>query len=115
MAFLTANRSGSPSKWQLFRNLRNRVVSLIRKAKTSFFHHLANSSSSIFWSSIKRLRKNPSVIPTLNTIFNTPKSKAEALNQFFATYFNKLTPPLSNTPPSAPPFSCSSDLLCTSE
>ena len=37
MAFLTANRSGSPSKWQLFRNLRNRVVSLIRKAKTSFF------------------------------------------------------------------------------
>ena len=114
MAFLTANRSGSPSKWQLFRNLRNRVVSLIRKAKTSFLHHLANSSSSIFWSSIKRLRKNPSVIPTLNTIFNTPKSKAEALNQFFATCFNKLTPPLSNTPPSAPPFSCSSD-LCTSE
>ena len=63
----------------IFRNLRNKVVSLIRKAKTSFFQHLANSPSSLFWSSIKRLRKNPSVVPTLNTIFNTPKSKAEAI------------------------------------
>ena len=99
----------------IFRNLRNKVVSLIRKAKTSFFQHLANSPSSLFWSSIKRLCKNPSVVPTLNTIFNTPKSKAEALNQFFATCFNKLTPPLSNSPPSAPPFPCPPDFLCTSE
>ena len=84
-----------------FRSARNRVISLIRRAKTSYFKNLNPRDSKKFWKAVKFLNKQQSTIPTLLQGDQTATSdveKAELLNAFFSTCFNRSHPPLNEHP-----------------
>ena len=80
-----------------FKKARNRVTSLLRKAKCQFFHRIAPGDSKRFWKSIRAINKKHSSIPTLkcnDVIYDTDEKKAIALNCFFSSCFNLSYPPL---------------------
>ena len=80
-----------------FKKARNRVTSLLRKAKCQFFHRIAPGDSKRFWKSIRAINKKHSSIPTLkcnDEIYDTDEKKAIALNCFFSSCFNLSYPPL---------------------
>ena len=113
-AFRSAKRSGSTSLLCLYRSLRNKVVSYLRKLKSCFFKSLTSNPKS-FWPKIKKLRKSLSSIPSLSfndVLASTPTSKANVLNSYFSSCFNSSSPPLSS-PSSPPPISTPPSLLCS--
>ena len=70
----------------IYRNARNRVISLLRKAKSRYFHQLNPKDSKKFWKSVKYLNKKQSTIPTLQSddvSYVTDQEKASKLNSFF--------------------------------
>ena len=73
----------------------------LRLAKQRFFQSLsAFPNPCHFWSTINKLHKINTSIPSLNYnshSLTSPQSKAEVLNSFFSSCFNKSSPP---------PFSC---------
>ena len=66
-----------------YRNARDRVISLLRKAKSRYFHQLNPKDSKKFWKSVKYLNKKQSTIPTLQSDDVTDQEKASKLNSFF--------------------------------
>ena len=85
-----------------YRKARNKVVSLLRKAKSDYFYHLNPHDSKSFWKSVKYLSKTSSGIPTLiheNVEANTDKEKADLLNKFFSSCFNTYNSPVGDDPP----------------
>lgn len=84
-----------------FRMARNRVTSLIRKAKHQYFHHIVSSDSKMFWRSVRAINKKQSSIPVLEcngVIQDSDEKKAVALNSFFLSCFNlSFTPPNPST------------------
>ena len=92
---------------------RNRVVSLLRKAKSDYFQQLNPCDRKSFWKAVKYLNKTPSGIPVLvyeNVEANTDKEKADLLNNFFSSCFNTYASPVSV--PDFPPCSTmESDIL----
>jgi len=84
-----------------YRKARNRVVSLLRKAKSDYFQQLNPRDSKSFWKAVKYLNKTPSGIPALvyeNVEANTDKEKADLLNNFFSSCFNTYASPVSDFP-----------------
>ena len=99
MLFGQAKRSGKRSDVEKYKCIRNRVVTQLRNAKSSYFKNLnPKSNSKKFWSAVKYLNKKHNSIPVLNhgsMTANTNEEKAEILNSFFSTCFNPTFPPLS--------------------
>ena len=80
-----------------FRKARNRVTSLLRKAKCQYFHHIMPNDSKKFWKSLRAINKKQSSIPALKSngiLFDSDEQKAIALNSFFSSCFNLSHPPL---------------------
>ena len=85
-AFQAARKSGKPEHHSKFRKLRNKVVKLLRNAKSLYFQ------------SLKYPNKQQSTIPTLHyqdTTAETSSEKATLINWFFSTCFNRDIPPFS--------------------
>ena len=76
-----------------FKSARNRVTSLLRKAKRQYFHRIKSSEPKKFWKFVKALSKNRSSIPALDILYESDKQKAAVLNSFFSC-FNLSHPPL---------------------
>ena len=82
---------------------------LLHSAKQQFFQYLSyfSSNPSFFWITLKKKNgRTPSCIPTLihnNKSWNSPRSKADILNKFFSSCFNKSSASLPDLTPS-PPF-----------
>ena len=96
-AFQASSKSGKPEHHSKYRKLRNKVVILMRSAKSSYFERLNPKDKKQFWKAIKYLNKLQSTIPILNYQDSTAESnseKASLLNEFFSTCFNRDIPPL---------------------
>ena len=80
-----------------FKSARNRVTSLLRKAKRQYFHRIKPSEPKKFWKFVKALSKNRSSIPALkfnDILYESDEQKAAVLNSFFSSCFNLSHPPL---------------------
>ena len=80
-----------------YKRYRNKVVNYLRNAKFAFFRKLNPRKSKGFWRICKLLNKSVSSIPTLTTSSSTAHTdlqKAELLNSFFVSCFNRSHPPL---------------------
>ena len=122
LLFSHAKRSGKRSDVEKYKRIRNRVVTQLRNAKSSYFRNLnPKSNSKKFWSAMKYLNKKHNSIPVLNhgsVTANTNEEKADMLNSFFSTCFNPAFPPLSPSNASTSStcdVSSTDDLLCTDE
>ena len=122
MLFSQAKRSGKRLDVEKYKRIRNGVVTLLRKAKSSYFKNLnPKGNSKKFWSAVKYLNKKHNSIPVLNygsIAANTNEEKAEVFNSFFSTCFNPTFPPFSpSNVPTASTCDNSSigDLMCTEE
>ena len=117
--YCSAKRTGSQSLWSYYRYFRNKTLSLLRSLKCRFFQSLSVSPNSrSFWSYVNKTRKKPVSVPTL--LFNgisasTPQAKADVLNEYFSSCFNKSCTPLSAvaTPSLSPVIPA--DLLCSTD
>ena len=122
-SFQAARRSAKPAQYSKFRRLRNKVVKMIRNAKSSYFKNLnpIETCRKQFWKAVKYLNKQQSTIPTLHhhgTAAESDSEKASLLNECFSACFNRDTPPLSfvNDDHHTVHFSpCPDELLCTAE
>ena len=97
-AFQAARKSGKPEHHSKFKKLRNKVVKLMRSAKSYYFQRLNPKDKKQFWKAVKYLNKQQSTIPTLRYQDTTAESNPEnasLLNAFFSTCFNRDIPPLS--------------------
>ena len=84
-----------------YRKARNRVVSLLRKAKSDYFQQLNPHDSKSFWKAVKYLNKSPTGIPALvyeNVEASTDREKADLLNNVFSSCFNTYSSPVSDFP-----------------
>ena len=82
-----------------FRSARNKVTSLLRRAKANYFKNLNPRDPKMFWKAVRYLNKQHSTIPTLQygeQTANNDRQKAEMLNAYFSTCFNRSHPPLSS-------------------
>ena len=120
-AFQAARKSGKSEHHSKFRKLRNKVVKLMRSAKSSYFQRLNPKDKKQFWKAIKYLNKQQSSIPTLHyqdTAAESNSEKANLLNEFFSACFSRDIPPLSPADTNyhnAHYDSCPEDLLCTTD
>lgn len=106
----------------MYQSYRNKVVSYLRQARKAYFQKLNPKSPKQFWKIYKLLNITNSTIPTLvhgDTTAQTNVQKAEMLNSFFETCFNKSLSPVKNIntdfriPTSSDTFL--STLLCSEE
>ena len=80
-----------------YRQYRNKIVNYLRSAKQAYFGKLNPRKPKEFWKACKLLNKTFSSIPVLtnnNSTAYTNVDKAELLNSFFVSCFNKLHMPL---------------------
>ena len=118
--FRRAKSSGSAEIWRKYKGMRNKVTSMLRDSKQSFFtRHINNGNKKQFWKTMKYLRKEQSTIPSLRsggTSADNELDKANMLNNYFSTCFNTSLPPLSGTFESVEhPEGSPDDLLCTED
>ena len=59
-------RHAKPALATKYKQLRNRVVKMLRNAKRSYFQQLNPRNKKQFWKAVKSLNKQPSTIPTLH-------------------------------------------------
>ena len=82
----------------MYKVMRNRVTSNLRKAKKAYFQNIDPKNPKEFWKLIKYLSKKQSSIPTLidenGSEALTGLQKADVLNNFFSKCFNRLCAPL---------------------
>ena len=70
-------------KLSSYRKLRNKVVSVLRSSKRTYFTCLNTSDKKLFWKAFKVVNKKESLIPSLvhdNIEANSDKEKAEMLS-----------------------------------
>ena len=116
-AFKRAKNANSPRLWMYYKRTRNRVTSQLRLAKKKFFNNLNLSNPKSFWKSIKALNSQDTSVGTLYHNGNpcaTDEQKANALNDYFTSCFNRSSPPVTITTPDINN-ECPSDILCTEE
>ena len=120
-AFQAARGSAKPAQYSKFRKLRNKVLKMIRNAKSSYFKNLNPRNKKRFWKAVKYLNKQQSSIPTLHyhdTAAESDSEKASLLNECFSACFNRDIPPLSPADDDhyTVHFSpCPDELLCTAD
>ena len=97
--FRRARSSGSTELWRKYKRMRNKVTSILKNSKQSFFARNINSGNKKqFWKTMKYLRKEQSTIPTLqlgDRCADNDLDKANMLNNHFSNCFNTSLPPLS--------------------
>ena len=92
-----AKRSNSGNYHSKYKNLRSRVITMLRQSKHNFFKNLNPNSNKAFWKAVRCLNKKTSSIPTLTTSASTAttdREKAELLNAHFSSCFNSSLPPI---------------------
>ena len=112
--FKKAKRTGN---FHQFKLARNRTLAQLRLAKQRYFHKLNPKDPKKFWKAIKFLNKSKQSIPTLSldgTVANSDVDKANLLNSFFCSCFNRSHPPIQHQPtPDIDSSTCPEELLCT--
>ena len=91
--FQAAMRSAKPAQYSKFRNLHNKIMKMIRKAKSSYFKNLNLRNKK----PILYLNEHQSTIPTLhyhNTTAESDSEKASPLHECFSACFNRDMPPV---------------------
>ena len=90
--FRRARSSGSTELWRKYKRMRNKVTSILKNSKQSFFARNINSGNKKqFWKTMKYLRKEQSTIPTLqlgDRCADNDLDKANMLNNHFSNCFN---------------------------
>ena len=66
-AFQAARKSAKPAQFFKYKKLCNKVVKMVKSAKSSYFKHLNPRNKKYFWKGIKYLNKQQSTIPTTHT------------------------------------------------
>ena len=115
--FNAAKRSNSPSDWEKYKCVRNKVVAMLRRNKRQYFYNLQFATQKDFWKAVKVINKQDTSIPVLwdgSASITANNAKAELLNSYFYECFNHSFPPLSNPTP-LDPDSCPDSILCTEE
>lgn len=95
-AYRIAKNTGQASDWTKFKKLRNKVVSMIRNSKKTFYNKIAqklksgNISNKSWWTTLKTFisPNSRSSIPTLqfnNDTYSDDYDKANILNNYFQT------------------------------
>ena len=90
-----AKRVGTTKAWGKYTKIRNRVTSALRSAKKVYFHQLAEKLQTPrdFWSQYHKFNpKHSRTPPSLNHMgskASSPTSKANLLNNFFASCFTE--------------------------
>ena len=100
--FRIAKSSRKLSDREKYATKRNQVVDMVRRAKQTYFDECLNHADvKTFWKTVRQLNCKTSSIPTLTTnncnAAETRVAKANILNNFFYTCFNKDLPPLSSS------------------
>ena len=85
-------RTNSQLKLIQYKQIRNRVVTELRKAKQIFFRRIQDADSKTFWKLFKILTKKESSIPALSVpgsgMITDGLEKATVLNKYFFNNFN---------------------------
>ena len=80
-----------------YKRTRNKVITLLRHSKLTFFKKLHPKSNKAFWKAVNSLNRKSSGIPTLTSgslVATTDGEKAELLNEHFTQCFNHFVEPL---------------------
>ena len=117
LLYKRAKSTNSPHDWSIYRSFGNSTLARLRCLKFKFFHSLSSSTPRHFWSSVKKLHKKATSIPSLFDNNSLVHSEANVLNHYFSTCSNSSTPPLTPTShfDSPPSSSCPLDLLCSED
>ena len=113
--------SAKPAQYSKFRKLCDKVLKMIRNAKSFYVKNLNPRNKKQFWKAVKYLNKQQSSIPTLHyqdTAAESDSEKASLLNECFSACFNRDIPPLSPADDDhyTVHFSaCPDELLCTAD
>ena len=94
--------SGLPSWKNKYKAARNKALTMLRRAKQKYFDSCINSASNKqFWKTIKSLKRDAVIIPTLTDDDHNEaigdQDKANMLSSFFSKCFNTIQPPLSDS------------------
>ena len=93
--FRKAKRTNNINHMRKFRQLRNKVVTMLRQERMKYFNALSGASNKTFWKSMKCLHKQRNVIPVLQEDNITAVSDNEMLNTFFSRCWNNTDQPMS--------------------
>ena len=80
-----------------YKRTRNKVITLLRHSKLTFFKKLHPKSNKAFWKAVNSLNRKSSGIPTITSgslVATTDGEKAELLNEHFTQCFNYFVEPL---------------------
>ena len=93
--FSSAKRTDSPSLWAKYHSYCNKTIAYLRHLKFKFFHNLLTSPSpQSFWSAVKCIHSKHVSIPSIihnGSPVTSSSSKANVLNQYFSSCFNRST------------------------
>ena len=115
-----AKRTGSPMLLSRYKHLRNKVVGMVKRGKSDYLDTLKSASCKEFWKAVKNLNGRQCSIPPLNhsgKTANSDREKANMLNNYFSSCFNKCVPPIipSSGLERLDPSACPPELLCTED
>ena len=116
LLFKQAKKSGSMSLTRKYKHMRNKVTSMIRKAKADHIRSI-EADPKKFWKAVKHLGKQKTSIPMLScngTTACSSSEKANMLNDHFSQCFNRSMPALTSDDVDqidAP--SCPDEFLCS--
>ena len=99
--FQKAKSTGDPQDLVIYKQQRNQVLSMLRESRQAFFTNLDTASAKEFWKTIKMLGRKSTSLPTISngsTQADTAQGKANLLNNFFSSCFNRSCPPLMPNP-----------------
>ena len=112
--FKKAKRTGN---FHHFKLARNRTVAQLRLAKRRYFQALNPKDPKKFWKAIKFLNKSKQSIPTLSLdgrVANSEVDKANLLNSYFSSCFNRSHPPVQyQSTPAGLTSTCPEEFLCS--
>lgn len=119
-AHARAKATGTDEAWGFFRELRNKVVSTLRQAKSDFYCALSNKITKLkdFWSSYRSLTKEyrrvPHQLSRGSCSATTSLAKASLLNEQFFSHFTPVSASLPSPLASRKPCQVLSTITCTS-
>ena len=112
--FKKGKRTGD---FRQFKLARNRTLAQLRQAKRRYFNTLNPKQPKKFWKAIKFVNKSKHSIPTLSLnsmVAHADVDKANLLNSFFCSCFNRSHPPIQlQTNPADSTSGPIEDLLCS--
>ena len=92
-------RAKASKDYSKYKTQRNKVTAMLKEAKNEFLRKIDPRSPKEFWKACKMLSWSSTSIPTLQmgaNVARTNDEKAELLNAFFASCFNKSHTPLTD-------------------